>query len=229
MINHKRFPQKGFTLVEMLVILCVIGIIASIATVGYSSYKQNVIKTQISTSADAYTKSVKTYALEYNSFPRYSTCLPTGAKCCASNDTDLPSVYCATNTEAAGSHNWATDNLDAKLTKYINNQAPSFPVVSTFPNCVAGFMDVGSPCKATSTITNVGPAYISNQPGSKYTSDAPSVSGKGFLIYYVGPTYTCGSSDIMTLSGNKLVFNSSATYTRSTANYRECIIGIRNS
>ncbi len=229
MINHKYFLQRGFTLVEMLIIICVIGIIATIATIGYSGYKQNVVKAQITTSADAYAKSIKAYALEFNSFPRYSTCLPTGSKCCASNSDELPAVYCATNTEAAGDHNWATDNTDAKITKYINNQAPSFPVVSTFPNCVAGFMDVGSPCKPTSSITNVGPAYVSNQPGSKYTSDAPSLAGKGFLIYYIGPTYPCGSADVMTLSGSKLVFNSSATYTRSTANYRECIIGIRNS
>lgn len=229
MIKHKHLPRKGFTLVEMLIILCVIGIIATITTIGYAGYKQNVVRTQISTSADAYAKSIKGYALEYNSFPKVSTCLPADAVCCTSNYDTLPAVYCGKNPDASGDHNWVTDTTDTKITKYINNQAPTFPVVSTFPDCVAGFMDVGSPCKPTSSLPTVGPAYISNQTGSKYTSDAPSLAGKGFLIYYIGPTYTCGSSDIMTLSGTKLVFNSSATYTRSTANYRECIIGIRNS
>lgn len=228
MISHKHFLQKGFTLVEMLIILCVIGIIAGIVTIGYASYKENVLKTQIVASADAYTKSIKTYSLEYNSFPKVSTCLPAGAKCCASNDTDLPAVYCATNTEAAGSHNWATDNTDVKLTKYINNQAPTFPVVGTFPDCVTGFMDVGAPCKPTSSLKTVGPAYLSNQAGGKYVSDEPSLKNKGFLIYYISPKYPCGSSDVMTLSAGKLVFNSSATYTRNTSTYRECIIGIRS-
>jgi prepilin-type N-terminal cleavage/methylation domain-containing protein len=225
MINHKHFLPKGFTLVEMLIVLCVIGILTTIVTIGYAGYRDNAVKAQISTTADAYVKSLKTYALEYNSFPKVSTCLPSGAKCCASNVADLPAVYCGTNAEAAGVHNWATDSTDVKITKYINNQAPTFPVVNTFPDCVAGIMDVGSPCKPTASIPVVGPAYISNQTGSKYTSDEPSLAGKGFLIYYIGPTYPCGSANVMTLSGNKLVFNSGATYTRSTSAYRECIIG----
>ncbi len=228
MISHKHFLQKGFTIVEVIVVIFVLGILATIITLSYDGYQENVDKTQIATSADAYVKSMRTYALEYNSFPKVSTCLPTGAKCCSSIATNVTAVSCGTNTEIAGTNIWATDTTDAKITKYINNQAPTFPVFATFTDCITGIMSNG-PCKSTSTLTNVGPAYIANQTGSKYTSDEASVSNKGFLVYYVGPTYTCESTDVMTLSGGKLVFNSSATYTRQTSTYRECIIGIKST
>lgn len=228
MINHKRFMQNGFTIVEIMISIFVIGVLATIVTTGYAGYKENTIKAQIATTSDAYVKSLKTYTLEYNSFPKVSTCLPTGAKCCSSIATSVTAVSCGTNTEIAGTNIWATDTTDAKITKYINNQAPTFPVVATFTDCINGLMSNG-PCKSTSTLTNVGPAYIANQTGSKYTSDEASVANKGFLVYYVGPTYTCESTDVMTLSSGKLVFNSSATYTRSTTNYRECIVGIKST
>lgn len=228
MIKHKLFTQKAFTLVEVIIVMCVLGILAGIAITGYAGYRENIDKTQIANAADAYSKSIKSYALEYEAFPKDSTCLPQGAKCCTSWDQSLPEVYCITNPEAGGDHNWSTTTTDAKISKYINNSAPKFPTVRTFTDCVSGFMDNLGPCKSSSTVPVVGPAYISNVADGKYTSTDPSLTGKGFLIYYIATNMPCGSKDVMTLSGSNLVFNSSATYTRQTSTYRECIIGIRS-
>lgn len=230
MIKHKHFLEKGFTLVELIIVIVVLSILASILIINYDGYLDRADQTQISTTADAYTKSIKAYALEFGAFPQVSTCLPANAKCCTSNAVDIPAVYCAKNSELGGIHNWATDNTDVKLTKYVNSNTPKFPVVQGFTDCVSGFMDNVGPCKPTSSIPVVGPAYISNVTGSKYTSNEPTTKGKGFLVYYVSPTLDCGSKDVMTLvAGPTLVFNSSAKYTRQTSAYRECIIGIVNS
>lgn len=226
---HKITTQKGFTIIEIIVTITVLGILATIVVIGYSGYRENVEKAQIAATADAYSKSIKGYALEHRFFPKYSTCLPAGAKCCTSLDSDLPAVYCANNVEIDGSHNWAMDDTDVKITKYINGNPPTLPVVSGFPDCVTGFMEVNAPCKPTASLPNVGIAFLTNQPGGKYTSNEPSLENKGFLIYYVSPKMPCGSKDIMTYASGNLSFNSSATYTRQTSVYRECIIGLKTS
>ncbi len=229
MIKHKHFLPKGFTIVEMLVILSIIGILATILILGYAGYREKVYQTQIITTVDAYSKSLKAYALEYRSYPKESFCVPSGAKCCASHNFDPTSVWCASSAQAVGDHNWQT-GADAKVSKYVTNDAPSFPVVASFPDCTSGIM-IG-PCKPTSSIPAASIAYMSNvtgTPNSNYTSTEPSVKGKGFLIYYIDKKYTCGSKNVMTLTpGQDLVFNSSATYTREASTYRECIVGLRN-
>lgn len=208
--------------------LAVISILATIIYGGYTAYQTNAYKTQIANAVDSYSKSLKAYSLENRSYPKVSTCLPAGAKCCTSWDQSLPEVYCIKNPEAGGDHNWSTDTTDAKISKYIHSNAPAFPTVNTFTDCVDGFMDNLGPCKKSSSIPLVGLAYISNVPGGKYTSNDPSLTNKGFLIYYIANNMPCGSKNVMTLSGSNLVFNSSATYTRQTSTYRECIIGLRS-
>lgn len=226
MFKRIRFEiSRGFTLVELMVTISVIVILAAVVVIGYDAYIDRIDQTNISTTIDAYQKSLKAYALEKNSYPQVSTCLPKGAKCCTSAGDSLPDVFCATNAEVGGAHNWATDSTDTDITKYINGTTPAFPTVSSFTNCTSGFMSNG-PCKPAGSITYVGPAFISNTGTSKYWSTDPTA--KGFLVYYIDPKFTCGSKDVMTVSSSSnLIFNSSATYTRATSSYRECIVGIR--
>ncbi len=219
MTKHRLFGNKGFTLVEAMIILMVIGVLASIIYVGFNGYRENVLKTQIATATEAFQSSLKTYAQEKERFPLVSTCLPLDTKCCSSTASTPTTVYCGTDVELG----WDILSEAAAVNKYINNQPPTLPVVPTFTNCVAGIMSNG-PCKSNGSI-KTGFTYVVNIPGSIYTSTNSSV--KAMLVYYVGPTYTCNSRDVMTLSGSNLSINSSAQYSRSTADYRECIIAIK--
>ncbi len=231
MKNHKHKKKQAFTLVEVLISISIIGILAAIVTFSYQSFVTNARQTQINNAVDAYQKSLKAYALEYGSYPKESFCVPSGAtKCCASHNFDPTTVWCASSAQAVGDHNWQT-GADAKVSKYVNSNAPSFPAVASFPDCTSGIMTNG-PCKPTSSIPAASIAYVSNvtgTPNSNYTSTETSLKGKGFLIYYIDKKYTCGSADVMTLTvGQDLVFNSSAKYTREASTYRECIVGLRN-
>lgn len=228
MIKHKRLTDKGFTLIEVLVMLLVIGILTSIITIGYKGYRENVYKTQIINSVDTYKKAIKAYALEHKSYPKLSTCLPHNSTCCTSNYDDPTYVYCGTNTQAGSVHNVdITGKTGTDISKYIPNQTPQFPTFAQFSDCVSGFISNG-PCKPSTAVPNVGVFYISNVHGSKYTSTDPSLKDKGFLVYYVSNAFTCNSDRLMRLSGTNLVFDNSATYTRQTSTYRECIVGLDN-
>lgn len=228
MIKHKQLRSRGFTIVEILVMISVITILAGIVYGGYTAYQLNTYKTQIYNTADAYEKSLKAYSLEHRSYPTLSTCLPHNSTCCTSVVDYPTTVYCGTNADSGGSHNIdTTSKTGTDISKYIHNQVPKLPTFTGFTNCVTGLSSNG-PCKASAAVPNVGVAYIGNTPGSKFTSNEPSLTHKGFLIYYVSPSYTCESDGVMTLSGTNLVFNSSATYTRQTSTYRECIIGLRS-
>lgn len=228
MINHKLFNDRGFTLVELLVMLLVLGIIISIVTIGYVGYRENVYKTQIYNTVDTYKKAIKAYSLEHKSYPKLSTCLPHNSTCCTSNYDNPSTVYCGTNTEAGAIHNIdITGKTGSDISKYIPNQTPKLPVFTQFVDCVSGFTSNG-PCKPSATIPDIGVFYISNVNGSKYTSTEPSLKDKGFLIYYVSTIYSCSSDKLMKLSGANLVFDNSAIYTRQTSTYRECIVGLDN-
>lgn len=228
MIKRKLLQPRGFTLVEILVMISVVTILSSIIYAGYTAYQRNAYKTQIYSTVDSYEKSLKAYSLEKRSYPTLSSCLPHNSTCCTSEVNTPSTVYCGTNQDSGGSHNIdTTPKTGTEISKYIHGQVPKLPTFTTFTNCVTGLSSNG-PCKASAAVPNVGVAYVSNVLGSKYTSNESSLTRKGFLIYYVSTSYECGSDSVMTLSGTNLVFNSSATYTRQTSTYRECIIGLRN-
>lgn len=219
----KLFKNGGFTLIEVLVMISIITILASLSYMGYYAYVQNANKSTISTTAHAYQSTIKSYVFEANTYPNVPFCLPSGSKCCYSSTLNTTTVTCGTDAESG----WDASSPISAVSKYINNQPPKLPVFSNFISCTSGPMSNG-PCKATSSIA-VGFTYIPNNSGALYTST--DTKAKAFLVYYVDPTYDCNSSDVMTLTSGDLTFDSTAKYTRiqsSVPTYKECIIGVRN-
>lgn len=219
--------SKGFTLVELMVTISVIVILASVVVVGYDGYIDRVDQTNIATTVDAYAKSLKAYALEFNTYPKNSTCLPKDSECCStSGDQSQSNIYCMKTTELSGTYNWSTAN-DSNIAKYVSGNPPALPTVDSWGGCVSGLTSWG-PCKPAGSISTVGLAYIANQAGSNYTSNESSVSGRGFLVYFVATKFDCGTNNVMTFSGGNLSFTT-AKYSASTSDYRECIVGLRNN
>ncbi len=202
--------------------IVIIGILASITTIGYVAYIRNATQSQISTTASAYQLSLKGLSFEADSYPDSEFCVPQNSKCCSSTKDQPSTVYCANDSELG----WPPDTSPAWWhEKYVDDPPPRMPVFSTFTDCTAGMMSTG-PCKETDSI-QTGLLFIRNVSGAFYTGDS---AAKGFLVYYIEPPYNCGTGNVMTFSGGTLSFNSSAKFSRevtSTPAYRECIIGIR--
>src|SRR5680860_283263 len=61
--------QRGFTIVELLVVIVVIGILAAITIVSYSGISQKATVVSLISDLDNASKQLKLYQVEYSSFP----------------------------------------------------------------------------------------------------------------------------------------------------------------
>lgn len=75
MIRHK---PTGFTIVELLIVIVVIGILAAITIVAFNGIQQRARNTQTINGATAYHKAILQYATLTNSYPTEDGCLGAG-------------------------------------------------------------------------------------------------------------------------------------------------------
>lgn len=86
-----RASQKGFTLVELLIVIVVIAILAAITIVAYNGIQQRANNTTTIQGTEAYIKALSYYALDHGGdYPTVIGCLGTGypgGKCLSQNST----------------------------------------------------------------------------------------------------------------------------------------------
>ena len=71
--------RKGFTIVELLIVIVVIAILASITVVGYSGVRASAEKTKTVSTARSYIQALSAYQLSEGTYPTTSTyCLGNG-------------------------------------------------------------------------------------------------------------------------------------------------------
>lgn len=68
-------PQKGFTIVELLIVIVVIGILAAITIVAFNGIQQRAQNTTTLSAANAWYKGLKQYQAEVGRLPAVSGCL----------------------------------------------------------------------------------------------------------------------------------------------------------
>ena len=66
---HKRFKSRGFTIVELLVVIVVIGILAAITTVGFNGVTSRAYNAQIQVGVRSYLQTLLAYTTVNGAYP----------------------------------------------------------------------------------------------------------------------------------------------------------------
>jgi prepilin-type N-terminal cleavage/methylation domain-containing protein len=113
--------NSGFTIVELLIVIVVIGILAAITIVAYNGVQTRARNAQVTAGVNAYYKAILQYHALNGSYPTLSGCL--GA--------NYPSDVCWT---ANGATNYAVNTaLDSQLSELVPNK----------PTLATTLMDLG--------------------------------------------------------------------------------------
>jgi len=110
-VKYKK--QKGFTIVELLIVIVVIGILAAITIVAYNGVQQRAYNTKVVAGANAYLKAFYEYKAVKGSYPTATGCL--GA--------NYPNNSCwAGNSDGTSSGLVVNSVLDNSLSEFIKNK-----------------------------------------------------------------------------------------------------------
>ena len=93
MRQRRRNTQSGFTLIELMITVAIIGILASIAIPTYQTFVGKGKKTEANLALDMMMKNLRVYHLRFNDMPPSSvTVMPTTAACGGPNNKTTPNI-----------------------------------------------------------------------------------------------------------------------------------------
>src|SRR5680860_143406 len=126
--SHIPYSNPGFTIVELLVVIVVIGILAAITIVSYSGISQKATVVSLISDLDNASKQLKLYQVEYSSFP---TTLTSNCPTAPVNDTKYCLKPSSGNTYTYSSPSpyslfalTATNTASSIVYSITNNSAP---------------------------------------------------------------------------------------------------------
>lgn len=111
---HKQIPRSGFTIVELLVVIVVIGVLASLVVVAYNGVQQRAYNAKVVSGVNAYLKALYQYKAINDSYPA------TTSACLGAN---YPNNACwAANPDGTVVGLAVNATLDTALSQYIQNK-----------------------------------------------------------------------------------------------------------
>lgn len=110
-----RRANTGFTIVELLIVIVVIGILAAITIVAYNGIQQRAVATTIATDLSGAKKQLALYEVDSGQYPATLTEVNNGQGVKASNGTtyqytSTANTYCLTATKGTTSYKIANDS-----------------------------------------------------------------------------------------------------------------------
>jgi prepilin-type N-terminal cleavage/methylation domain-containing protein len=212
--RHNQLRQKGFTIVELLIVIVVIAILAAIATVAYSGVSQRARISSVQVDLNGSAKLLGIDNVTNNAYPATLALANAGRGLTASNGTTYEYTY------TAGTNSYCLTATNGNIA-YMVTSANSAPVVGTCPGHVApggpvvvnGWSAIASGSDFTCGI-NTGKAYCwglngFGQLGNGTTSNSSVpvavttsgvLAGKNIIAITAGPLFAC------VLSSDSLVF-----------------------
>jgi prepilin-type N-terminal cleavage/methylation domain-containing protein len=112
--------QTGFTIVELLIVIVVIGILAAITIVAYNGIQQRARNAQVIAGVDTYYKALRSYHAVNSAYPAVTGCLGDG----------YPSNQC-----------WQGDSGNITVNATLDGNLASF--ISSKPTLATSLMSIG--------------------------------------------------------------------------------------
>lgn len=196
---------KGFTIVELLIVVVVIAILAAITIVAYNGIQNRAEISAVTTTLDTYVKSFELFKVENSSYPLanefgsgYSVCLGTTADYPASGN--FPEGACAywesTSLEGESLAHYALTGEDAEHFNEIMR-----PYVSSLPS--------GATSVVHDVVNDEGESYDASYRGVIYhhtrqwaydeATDTWNEYANAHLHYYLAGQQTCPKGDTYSL------------------------------
>ena len=227
--------RSGFTVVELLIVIVVMGILAGLATIGYRNVQEKAAETDTKADASRIADMIELYFLKHNEFP--STLADLGATNNSSNTVltyqTTGSAYCleAGGTKPASKKFTLRDDAgmrEGTCTGWTPSSgtiaaAPGKPTVSTSSVTSSAFTaNWASVSGATSYSVRYGTSSTPTNVASGCSSNSCTVSGlNANTTYYVTVTATNTTGSTVSDAASTLTkmpapASASVTYTKST-------------
>lgn len=135
--HNKNWTRQGFTIVELLIVIVIIGILAAITVVAYNGIQQRAKNTQVVAGVEAYRKALMQYASVNSAYPTAGGCL--GA--------NYPSSQC---WQGVSGNQFVSGTLDASLAGFMGSKptlATSLFSIGIGDNLRAGALFTASPAR----------------------------------------------------------------------------------
>lgn len=120
--------RRGFTIVELLVVIVVIGILAAITIVAYNGIQQRGRNAQTIAAMTAWAKAARLYEVDNGSMPNTAGCLGAGYTY-GSTGADGSGFQCRQDNSTSGIN--TNNTLNNLLAPYVSQQTPQ-PAMATY-------------------------------------------------------------------------------------------------
>jgi len=164
----KKKLQRGFTLIELMIVVAIIGILAAVAIPAFMDYMKKSKKTEASLQLNKISKNAKTAFITNASYPSVAAVLTPAVACCTQNAG-------GTKKCAAAAADWAVAGWQALDFQVDENHLfqYSYTPDGTGANFVAtavGDLD----CDATTITYTLTGSSVGGNPAATITEPAPN-------------------------------------------------------